>query len=231
MNPRCGTVAAMRPYKQYCALAKGLDVIGERWSLLIVRELLIREACRYTDLRAGLPGIATNLLADRLRDLEKAGVIRREEAPPPVATTLIRLTPRGLALEPVIQQISRWAAPMLESAPKNDSFRGHWLALPLRFCLTDHRPNDGPATIELRMGDESVVIEVSNGSVHIRPGSEAHADALITGSPRLMLALMKGEIPLASARSTGLKFAGDAEVLYRVQPKARMSPTRSRSDA
>jgi DNA-binding HxlR family transcriptional regulator len=76
-----------RGYGQHCALAKALDVIGDRWTLLIVRELLARGPCRYTDVRNGLPGIATNLLAARLRDLERSGIVRREEAPPPIATT------------------------------------------------------------------------------------------------------------------------------------------------
>ena len=77
----------MRSYGQYCSVAKALDVIGDRWTLLIVRELLLRGACRYTDLKNGLPGIATNLLADRLRELEAAGIVVREQAAPPVATT------------------------------------------------------------------------------------------------------------------------------------------------
>ena len=85
----------MRSYGQYCSVAKALDVVGDRWTLLIVRELLLRGACRYTDLKDGLPGIATNLLADRIRELEAAGLIRREEAPPPVATTLVHLTEAG----------------------------------------------------------------------------------------------------------------------------------------
>ena len=85
----------MRSYGQYCSIAKALDVVGDRWTLLIIRELLIRGACRYTDLKDGLPGIATNLLADRIRELESAGLIRREEAPPPVATTLFHLTDTG----------------------------------------------------------------------------------------------------------------------------------------
>ena len=82
----------MRTYGQYCPMAKSLDVIGDRWSLLIVRELLGRGPLRYTDIRNGLPGVATNLLADRLRELEQAGVLRREAAPPPIATTLFHLT-------------------------------------------------------------------------------------------------------------------------------------------
>src|ERR1700761_9754991 len=97
----------MRSYGQYCSIAKALDVVGDRWTLLIVRELLIRGACRYTDLKNGLPGIATNLLADRLRELEAAGLISREEAPPPVATTLFKLTPRGEEMRPVLDELMR----------------------------------------------------------------------------------------------------------------------------
>src|ERR1022692_5071124 len=102
----------MRSYGQYCGLAKALDIIGDRWTLLIVRELLIRP-CRYTDLRQGLPGIATNLLADRLRELEEAGILTREEAAPPVATTLFRLTKRGKELEPALLLLDTWGAPLL----------------------------------------------------------------------------------------------------------------------
>src|SRR6516165_9273623 len=110
----------MRTYGQYCAVAKALDVIGDRWSLLIVRELMLLGACRYTDLLNGLPGIATNLLADRLRHLESAGVISREAAPPPVATTLFHLTARGEALLPVIRELGRWGAPLLGDAGEDD---------------------------------------------------------------------------------------------------------------
>src|SRR5438128_3356941 len=98
----------MRSYRQYCAVAKALDVIGDRWNLLIVRELLLRGACRYTDLLNGLPGIATNLLAERLRELEQAGILSRDNAPPPIATTLFALTGRGRGLLPVIRELARW---------------------------------------------------------------------------------------------------------------------------
>src|SRR3954466_10704193 len=121
----------MRSYDQYCGIAKSLDVVGDRWTLLIVRELEVNGACRYTDLRAGLPGIATNLLAERLRELEAAGVIAREEAPPPVATTLYRLTPRGEELRPAMRALAEWGVPMLADAPADDTFLSHWLALPV----------------------------------------------------------------------------------------------------
>ncbi len=107
----------MRSYQQYCAVAKALDVVGDRWVLLIVRELMTSGPSRYTDLLKGLPGIATNLLADRLRDMEKAGLLRREEAPPPVATTLFHLTERGRALNPILEELGRWGAPLAGLSP------------------------------------------------------------------------------------------------------------------
>src|SRR5258707_13936710 len=103
----------MRSYHQYCAIAKTLDVIGDRWNLLIVRELLLQGPSRYTDLHQGLPRIATNLLAERLRDLESNVIIARDEAPPPVAPTLFRLTPRGLELQATIYGLRRRRAPVL----------------------------------------------------------------------------------------------------------------------
>ena len=122
----------MKTYKQHCGLAKALDVVGDRWTLLLIRELLIRGACRYTDLRQGLPGIATNLLAARLKELEKAGVLIGEEAAPPVATKLFRLTERGEALAPAVEALGRWGAPLLSPAKRGDAFRIHWLALPAK---------------------------------------------------------------------------------------------------
>src|SRR5262249_49373954 len=114
--------AGMRTYDQYCAIAMALDAVGDRWTLLIVRELLIQERCRYTDLRNGLPGIASNLLVDRLRELEERGIVTREEAPPPIATTLFRLTPRGEALKPVLAALGQWGAPLLAQAPEHAPF-------------------------------------------------------------------------------------------------------------
>src|SRR3954470_819895 len=98
----------MKSYGHFCGIAKALDAIGDRWSLLIVRELLVRGPCRYTDLRAGLPGIATNLLADRLVDLETAGVIRRAAISRPTPAALFDLTDRGRTLEPVLFALSEW---------------------------------------------------------------------------------------------------------------------------
>lgn len=118
----------MRSYQQYCSVARALDLIGDRWTLLIVRELTLRP-CRYTDLRAGLPGIATNLLAERLRNLADAGVVAVEQAPPPVATTLYSLTSWGAELRPMLVTLGHWGARLMASGAGESHFRSHWAAI------------------------------------------------------------------------------------------------------
>jgi len=211
----------MRSYHQYCGLAKALDVVGDRWTLLIVRELLILGRTRYTDLQKGLPGIATNMLIDRLRDLEEAGIVAREAAPPPVATTLYSLTPRGMELEPVVKALGRWALPFLGEPARGDAFRGHWLAMPAQMYLTDNMPHRTPVTIEVRTGDEPMTIEVGHGRVHITPGTAEMPDAVLSGPPQIVVGLLMGRLDLTRARARGAHYKGDPDVLRRVQPKQR----------
>ena len=209
----------MRSYGQYCAAAKALDVIGDRWTLLIARELLLRGPSRYTDLRDGLPGIATNLLADRLRALEHAGLVAREEAPPPVATALFRLTPRGEELRPVLEELTRWGLPYMIEEPKGQEFRLHWLGAPAELYLRDHAPQRPPVTIEVRTGDASLAIETRNGDVHARPGTAEHADAVVSGTPYMVAALLTGMVGLDDAVERGLRLEGDERALRRVLPR------------
>ena len=173
----------MRSYGEYCSIAKALDVVGDRWTFLIIRELLIRGGCRYTDLKDGLPGIATNLLSDRIRELEAAGVIWREEAPPPVATTLFHLTEAGAELEPVLDAIGRWGVRYMAEPAEDDEFRGHWFAFPVSFFLRDRDPDGPPVSIELRTASSPVVVEVSGGSTRMRLGSAAAPDLVLRGEP------------------------------------------------
>jgi DNA-binding HxlR family transcriptional regulator len=207
----------MRSYGQYCGLARALDVVGERWTLLIVRELLVGPR-RYTDLHKGLPGIATNLLATRLADLEEAGLLTGEEAPPPVATTLYRLTPRGEELRPVIEALGRWARPLMAKGIKGDAFRAEWLTLPAQLYLTDRDPDRAPTVIEVRAGDQPVVIEAKDGTIRTRVGAAEDADAVITARADTALALLLGRIDLATARARGLKLEGDLRALRRFKP-------------
>ena len=208
----------MRSYGQYCSVAKALDVIGDRWTLLIVRELLLRGACRYTDLKNGLPGIATNLLADRIRELEAAGLVRREEAPPPVATTLVQLTETGAALEPVLKALGWWGIRYMAGNADTDEFRSQWFTYPVEFFLRDRDPAAPPATIEVRADAEHAVVEVSGGAVSIRVGTVPSPDLVLTGRPQLMAGLFTGQLSVADVTALGLEISGDASVLDRILP-------------
>src|SRR5271165_469431 len=211
-----GYDGSMRSYGQYCSVAKALDVIGDRWNLLIVRELLLRGRSRYTDLLNGLPGVATNLLADRLRDLEQAGIVSREEAPPPIATTLFALTDRGRELKAVLRDLGQWGIPLMLEPAGEEAFRSHWLALPVEMFLTDLSPGSPPVTIDLRIGDERAHIETADGAVRACPGPAADPDLVLTGTPQLVLGLLSGTFDLAEARERGLACDGDPAALGRV---------------
>jgi DNA-binding HxlR family transcriptional regulator len=213
----------MRSYDEYCAIAKSLDVVGDRWTLLIVRELALRGACRYTDLRNGLPGIASNLLAERLRELEHAGVIAREDAPPPIATTLYRLTPRGEQLRPVLDGLFQWGLALMTEQKPTDAVRSHWLAGALEVMLTDRTPDGSPATVELRTGDQPIVIEARDGTIHARLGSADSADATLTGPPKQIMGLLLGLLEPADAKASGVDYQGDPTILDRIG--AQTTPT------
>jgi len=185
-----------RRYGQFCPLAKALDVLGERWTLLVVRELLAGPK-RYTDLRAGLPGLATDLLAARLRELQQAGVIGRRVVPPPTPATVYELTERGLALRPVIRELSRWGRPLLLD-PADDRLPDSALLLGLEVAF---RP-DAAAGLE-----ETFEIEVDG-----TPGSAGeHASVKIVTDRQGFIDLARGH---AGDR---VHIEGDADALARLQ--------------
>ncbi|HEY1636707.1 MAG TPA: winged helix-turn-helix transcriptional regulator [Acidimicrobiales bacterium] len=206
----------MRSYQQFCALARALDVIGDRWTLLIVRELLLRP-CRYTDLRDGLPGIATNLLAERLRHLEAAGIVRREEPSPPVATTVYRLTERGEQLRPVIHQLLRWGAPFMTEPAGADEFRTRWLVEPIEAMLNRRETKASDVVILLDTGDEPLVIETSDGRVHARTGPTDDADVVLHGPPDAILGVVMGFLDPTSQRGRQVTIEGDPTALARLR--------------
>jgi DNA-binding HxlR family transcriptional regulator len=206
----------MRSYDEYCAAAKALDVVGDRWTLLIVRELALRGPCRYTDVRNGLPGIASNLLSERLRELERAGVIAREDAPPPVATTLFRLTPRGEELRPVLDTLVRWGLPLMTEESPGDAVRSHWLTWAVEMMLTDRRPGAPEVTLELRTGDRPIVVETHQGDVRARLGEASQPDASLSGPARPIMGLLLGLVELKDAGAAGVAFEGDPAILKRI---------------
>jgi DNA-binding HxlR family transcriptional regulator len=208
----------MRSYGQYCSIARALDVVGDRWTLLIVRELLLRGACRFTDLKNGLPGIASNLLSTRLKDLEYSGLISREDAPPPIATTIYKLTDNGIALEPVLKALGLWGLQYMKEERPDDTIQAHWLAYAPTWFTTDAAPKDPPAVIQLVAADNEAVIELAGGKVTSRVGRASEPDLTLNGPSRAILGLLTGMIDLAAARSLGLTTHGRRDVLKRLQP-------------
>lgn len=216
-------MGGVKSYGQYCALARGLDVIGERWTLLIVRELLDGPR-RYNELLAGLPGIATNLLADRLRQLEESGVVDRG------AGGQYRLTAWGEKLREPLYALARWSAPVVMRQPLgDDNFRGEWLVHPVRVLYDGIDPRRPPMTVEVRVGDTPITIESVGGEVRVHHGPARSPDVVLTGPPDLVLGLLTGSLDPDAARRMGLEITGDARRLRRLRPRAARTPADPRS--
>ncbi|NUR62793.1 MAG: helix-turn-helix transcriptional regulator [Catenulispora sp.] len=208
----------MRTYGQYCSVARALDVVGDRWTLLIVREMLTQGPRRFTDLKTGLPGIAANLLTTRLRELEDVGLVRREEAPPPIATTLYQLTDDGLALESVLKALGLWGLRYMGEERDEDSFHMQWLAIAPEWFSTDTDPSGPPATIEVIATGEHAVIELGGGRIHSRVGRATDPDLVLEGTPRAVLGVLTGVLTLDRAKELGLVANGRLDVLDRIKP-------------
>ena len=209
----CSYTEDMKSYNQSCPIAQALDVIGDRWTLLVLRELLIQGPCRYTDLAQGLPGIATSVLADRLRSLEEAGLIRREAAPPPVATTLFHLTDAGRAVEPILIAIGRWGVEQLNRPGPDAEGRIHWFPFAASIFLRDQPGAELPVTVQLETPFGSGVVDVAEAGVTTRIGTDPAPDLTITGGPDAVIDLLSGKASIAEATSRGVTLTGDTEIL------------------
>src|SRR5829696_6178650 len=157
----------MRTYDDGCAAAHALDLVGERWALLVVRELLLGPK-RFTDLRAGLPHASPNVLSERLRGLEEVGIVRRRRLPPPAASKIYELTAWGEELEPVIIRLGRWGA-RSPSKPADAPLGVDSLILSLRTMFDPVAAGDLEATYELIMGEDRFSAEVSRGDFEVAP--------------------------------------------------------------
>ena len=210
----------MKSYNQSCPIAQALDMIGDRWTLLVLRELLIQGPCRYTDLAQGLPGIATSVLADRLKSLEEVGLIRHEAAPPPVATTLFHLTDAGRAVEPVLVAVGRWGIEQLDGPGPDAEGRIHWLPFAASIFLRERPAAELPLTVQLETPFGSGVVEVTEEAVTTRVGVDPAPDVTITGGPEAIIDLLSGKVSMAEARSRGVSLTGDTRVLPDYSPMA-----------
>ncbi|MEV6324213.1 helix-turn-helix domain-containing protein [Nocardia sp. NPDC051787] len=205
----------MRSYGQYCGLARSLEVVGDRWNLLIVRQLLIAPA-RYRDLIDGLPGIATNLLADRLRDLEASGVVERRLAGSG-SVVEYALTPWGAELRRPIESLIRWSTPLMVRGPDGDSFRPEWLTLAVP-ALLDTRVEVRPsATVGLEIGGPPFQLRATRSGFEVGPHDGRDLDATVRADPAYILGLAAGAFALSDARALGLvEIEGDESVVRTV---------------
>lgn len=205
-----------RSYDQSCPAARALDVVGGRWSLLIVRELLLGPR-RYTDLVAGLPGIGPNVLAERLRALRKAGVLSQTKLPPPASSVVYELTELGAAMRPVLDELTRWGM-RLPTAPRpGDTFRLSWVLGCLRASFRPELASGVRETYEVRVDGDVFHLHVDDGALDIRHGAAPDAVCAITTDLGTFLAIGARLVDIEDAVARGLaRLEGELPAAARV---------------
>ncbi|MEO8828792.1 helix-turn-helix domain-containing protein [Lapillicoccus sp.] len=207
-----------RSYGQFCGLARALDVVGDRWNLLIVRELL-PGPMRYSELKTSLAGIATNLLAQRLRSLEEDGIIERRLGDVGV---LYALTPWGVGLREPMEALGRWGAPLMMTGRDGDSFQPRWLVLALPALLRDVR-----ATPALELGFEIegflIVLHIDENGPRVVVQPDRAPGTILKAAPEIIVGLAAGGLTIDQATSAG-RVQGDPKVLNRAFPAGRATP-------
>ena len=190
-------------------MATALDVIGDRWALLVVRELLPGPR-RFTDLAAGLPGIGTNTLTTRLKELEASAIISRRWLPPPAAATVYELTPLGRGLEPILLGLARWGAPLIGTQPVEHPIRAGWLAVAM--CAF-FRPAGAPeGSFELAMPTGTLTLVVRDGAISARDGEDPQARASVRAEEAVLLPILRGQQGIEAAMAAGtLELRGERD--------------------
>jgi DNA-binding HxlR family transcriptional regulator len=198
----------MRTYGDPCGIARALDLVGERWALLVVRELLLGPK-RFTDLRAGLPHVGPDILAQRLRELEQVGVVRRDQLPPPAGARVYELTDRGRGLEPVLLALGRWGS-QAPVPPEHGELGVDALVLALKTLFDPDRAGGLTGrTFELRLGASTFAVRVGDTELEVTRGPAAEAMASIAADPGVLQQV------LWHGRTGGLEIHGDRRAAQR----------------
>jgi DNA-binding HxlR family transcriptional regulator len=212
--------APRRSYDDACGAAHALDLVGERWALLVMRELMLGPK-RFSDLRAALPGISANILTQRLAGLEAAGVLTRRKLPPPASSWVYELTPWGYESEPIFQALGRWAT----RSPQHDPslpLSTVSLFLSFRTMLDPTRARGIKARLGFRIGAETFLVRLANGRIEVARGAIDQAEAVFTGTAPAIAAAVYGGQPLNALAAAGaLSVKGDralAEQFVRLFP-------------
>jgi DNA-binding HxlR family transcriptional regulator len=207
-----------RGYDDACGTAHALELIGERWALLVLRELMLGSR-RFSELRADLPGISANVLTQRLNDLEQRGLVVKKRLPPPASVQVYEATAWGLEAEPIVQALGRWAA----RSPRHDPtlpISGVSILLSFRTMFDPLRAKDMKATIAFRFGEDRYYVEIGDGKLVARRGEPDAADLIVTAEPTMLAAVVYGKQPLdlvgiEGDRSLFLRFVD----LFELPPK------------
>ncbi|HVY77983.1 MAG TPA: helix-turn-helix domain-containing protein [Solirubrobacterales bacterium] len=195
-------MARKRSYGEACRFAYALDVVGERWALLVVRELLLGPK-RFTDLRTGLPHASSNILSERLRELEQNGVIQRRKLPPPAASTVYELTEWGRELEPIVTKLGAWGA-RSPIPPESREIGPDSIVLALRSLFNPEAAAEMTATYELRIGEQPFRVKVDAGEIELARGAaEDPAAAIAVADAPTLAAVLTGQLPLEEALASG----------------------------
>jgi DNA-binding HxlR family transcriptional regulator len=221
------TQTGRKSFEQYCPVARTLDVVGERWTLLIVRDLMMGPK-RYTDLRAGLPGIATDILTARLRTLEEAGFVRRRDLPRPAPATVYELTEEGLELRHAVFALGRIGIAMMAGPRPGEDVRAERVVLGLRPSFHRERFPELTETYELTIDGEPYTVEVTHGSVDTRPGPASSPALRLSTDSGTLVDLLTGELsPSDALAEERAKLEGERKALKRFVEAFAFGPDRS----
>lgn len=189
-------------YRQYCALARALDVVGDRWSLLIVREL-VPGPRRFTDLTDGLPGISRKLLTERLRDLERDGIVARRELPPPAARQVYELSDDGRDLADAVAPLIRWGAMRLGEREPGETFRSRWAAVAIASMADRDAVEEISETYQYLVGDSAFYFTVEDGSIELHDGRVGDPTVVVTTDEATWANIASGKTTASAAAATG----------------------------
>lgn len=205
-----------KSYNQFCGLAYALDIVGERWTLLIIRELFAGPR-RYTDLIGGLPGISTNLLSDRLRELEQRGLVCKRTLPPPAASTVYELTDLGRGLENTLLALGKWGSQFVPVHPENDVvLNPSSYALTLKTFFRAELAQEMEDTYELHIDNEVLRVHIHAGKIEVMAGEAPNAVMKLYAGINTYLGLLAGAISPDAAVEQGLaRVEGNREALDR----------------
>jgi DNA-binding HxlR family transcriptional regulator len=196
-------VEGKRSYREYCAIARSLDLLGQRWTLLIVRDLFLGPQ-RYTDLQAGLPGIASDILTARLRTLEEEGLVRRRELPPPAPATVYELTEAGRGLGPLIRALGEVGLTLLDAPAPDQPINAGPVVMSLNLTFRPDAVPDLEETYRLELDGRTFAVTVDRGTAKTERGAPASPGAIFRAAPRTLVALIRGEMTMPAAVADGV---------------------------